>query len=315
MHLFNRSLLHPALLLSVLLGTSATAEAQRITLDWSVMAPRGFDEIGIQVIFGPTEEIELRLTLANDEEAMEWVALEPSVFEAIKIRMVEAKTEREVASAIRWREDARCSRNGALETCPLMLRTSLPPGGWMQPVAVLAPSAPGEYPEGEYRVDVDFTGTRPSLRGASDEPWSGRVRERGTLRLVVRAISSAGDRRQYYRIEGGAAMIQGDLQRAFELYELWMIEFPDEPQGHSGVGRVLLEQRRFDEAARMFERALALSQHGPGTLLVPLATAYISIGQEARAVEALQRYVPAADIPRMVQAARQEATRIRDARR
>jgi hypothetical protein len=309
MPLRKRSLLRPAFLLIMLLGTSGPAEAQRTDLDWDVMAPRGFEEGGIQVVFGPTREIDLRLTLVN-EDASEWATLEPSVFDAVNVQMVDLGTGLEVPVTVRWREDARCLLSGMVERCLLALSTALPPRGLIQPVAVLVPSATVEFSEGEYAVRIDFTAAKPLIRGAGNEQWGGRVREDGTTLLVIRAISSPSDRRQYYRIEGGVAMIRGDFQRVLELSERWIAEFPDEPQGYAGVGHALLEQRQFEGAARMFERALAVSERGPGTLLVPLATTYIAIGQEARAVEALQRYVPAAAIPRIVQAARQQAMRI-----
>lgn len=90
-----------------------------------------------------------------------------------------------------------------------------------------------------------------------------------------------------------------------------MDEFPDEPEGYSGAGFALLEQGRFVEAAPMFERALAIGQRTPAVgLLIALAAAHVAMGEEARAIEALQRHALPARIPEIMEAARGRAARI-----
>lgn len=65
-------------------------------------------------------------------------------------------------------------------------------------------------------------------------------------------------------------------------------DFPDSPMGHFSLGKLYLEGRRYDEAARALEEAVRLDPQYAAAL-VSLGDAYAGGGKRAEAREVLER--------------------------
>jgi dienelactone hydrolase len=61
-----------------------------------------------------------------------------------------------------------------------------------------------------------------------------------------------------------ATMYGNEPQRTAEMLANWIKESPNDSAAHIQYGRVLLQLRRFDEAAAAYEKALALGANDPG---------------------------------------------------
>jgi uncharacterized protein HemY len=72
------------------------------------------------------------------------------------------------------------------------------------------------------------------------------------------------------------------------LFRKMIQDFPQSPMGHFSLGKLLLEQKRYAEAATHFEHAARL-QPDYAAALVSLGDAYSGAGDKAKAKEALQR--------------------------
>jgi Flp pilus assembly protein TadD len=66
------------------------------------------------------------------------------------------------------------------------------------------------------------------------------------------------------------------------------VDFPDSPMGHFSLGKLLLEESRFVEAAESFDRAVKLSPDYAAAYLA-LGTAHAGARQIESAREALER--------------------------
>ncbi len=90
---------------------------------------------------------------------------------------------------------------------------------------------------------------------------------------------------------GGLASLlaaQGDPERAEALLRQASEEFPEQAQFHAGLGYLMLELERPDEAIPAFQRALDLEPEN-GYRHVELAQALQAAGDEAGAIEALEQ--------------------------
>jgi hypothetical protein len=306
---FLRPVVSCGLVLAMLVAGAITGHGQRLDLEWQVRATRGFLDAGAQAVFSPAPEIELQVLIGNSERAENWVTIDPGFFSALVIQLVDVDTESIAASGTRWLDEGTCG-GGHIGACSLLLRTSLPPGGWMRATTMLLPLAGDHIPEGRYHISLDFALARKLLRGADNEQWRGRLHERGTIPLVVRTVATPNDRREYYRIEGTAARARGDLARSLQLYEAWAAEFPDEAGGYGSAGVILFELGRFEQAATMLERALSFRQFGSTALPEWLAAAYVGMGHEERAISMLQRHRGPNATPEIMERAQREVSRV-----
>jgi hypothetical protein len=198
--------------MAMVLQPANPSEAQRLDLVWQVSPIRGFAAVAAHGLFGPVPEVQLQVTISNAEDAADWIFVEPGFFASILIELREVGTQRAVAAISRWADEATCGGTN-IELCPLTLRASLPPGGWMRAVGTVVPLKESQIAEGEYRIALDFTDSTPFLRGIDNAVWRGKLLERGTVPLVIRAPRTREDRREYYRIEGMAALRLRDLSR------------------------------------------------------------------------------------------------------
>lgn len=73
-----------------------------------------------------------------------------------------------------------------------------------------------------------------------------------------------------------------------EQFRQLVTEFPDSPMGHFSLGKLLLEQRRYPEAATSLERAVGLDAQYAAAM-VSLGDAYAGAGRTADAREVLER--------------------------
>jgi hypothetical protein len=317
---FQRLIVCWGSVVTVLLGGVSDAAAQASRLEWSVSVVRGSSAFGVvgQTTFSPVSALELEVMIRNDEDSSSFVRLEPGVFEAVSIRLITADTSVPIPVTARWADAAMCTTNG-IGPCPLSLGASLPPGGAMQALVILGSVDGEEFPNGDYRIALDFGGARKYLRDLANEEWRGNLPDRGSVPLVVKAAETPAERQEYYRIEGGVAQRRGDLGRALQLYQAWMTEFSDDPSGYAGVGTVMLELGRFDDAATTLQRALEiLPPHLRRSAALPqrLATAFVGMGQEEKAAATLRQDHggDSASVSRAMETARREVTRIRAGR-
>ena len=127
----------------------------------------------------------------------------------------------------------------------------------------------------------------------------------------VRAVTSPGDRRTFYRIEGGQAMTRKDYRKALELYRnMEAVSAPgSDREAAAGVGEALLHLRRFREAIEALSRALP---PGGTDSFIPqnLALAYIAAGDERNAEATLRRYYPVEQLQPMIAQLKAQAARL-----
>jgi len=71
-------------------------------------------------------------------------------------------------------------------------------------------------------------------------------------------------------------------------FEEMVAEFPDSPMAHFSLGKVYLEGRRYQDAARTLEEALRLDPDYAAAM-VSLGDAYSSLGEKEKARAVLER--------------------------
>ena len=155
-----------------------------------------------------------------------------------------------------------------------------------------------------------FVQLSPLLLGSDGRPLRS-VLQRGSVPLLVRAISNGSDQREWYRIKGYEATLRSGYSAAFELYRQWLVDFPDDGLAYRLAGNALMYLDRFPEAVETFERGLRVTQE-PGDLLIrDTAAAYIALGQDVRAEAVLREHLPSGVVSDMLTQARNKAANAR----
>jgi tetratricopeptide (TPR) repeat protein len=91
-------------------------------------------------------------------------------------------------------------------------------------------------------------------------------------------------------IRGWYAVACQDYEGAERAYRELLSAFPLEAEAYQALGTLILHDRRYDEARRIFERGLAVEPDMP-QLYNQLSGAYFELGKNQQAVESAQRYV------------------------
>ncbi|HLK12354.1 MAG TPA: tetratricopeptide repeat protein [Candidatus Binatia bacterium] len=91
--------------------------------------------------------------------------------------------------------------------------------------------------------------------------------------------------------EGVAFTAKGDWPKAEAAYHEAVMRKPDFPEAWNGLGHALKMQRRFDDAVRAYQRALAL-RPGYAQAMEYLGETYVAMGKLGEARTLLARLEP-----------------------
>jgi hypothetical protein len=72
---------------------------------------------------------------------------------------------------------------------------------------------------GEYRLAVDARSARQHLRETDGDPWKGPFIERGSIPLVIRALTTGEDLAQYHSVLANEAMMRQDYTDALAHFQ------------------------------------------------------------------------------------------------
>ena len=154
--------------------------------------------------------------------------------------------------------------------------------------------------EGQRSVAVEYLKAALSLR-PEEVGWLrelGRIHEeqgrlQEALAVYRRAQAIAGNNALSKKIRYLEATIlakEGRIDRARDLFSALTAEYPDDPLLHYSLGVSELLSNRLGDAAKAFQRVIALDAHYANAYL-NLATVYERQGRVRQAVETLQRLI------------------------
>src|SRR5262245_3446080 len=97
-------------------------------------------------------------------------------------------------------------------------------------------------------------------------PWFERVLATGEpyASIVGRFLRAALDARERQILQAERHLDAGRLRAAEPIYRSLLAREPDYTAALAGLGRLLLRERRFDEAREVWQRVVELQPHRPG---------------------------------------------------
>ena len=243
-------------------------------------------------VFGPIDYLTIDVRLGNDDQ-QHTLVLDAGFFEAIAWRLEAVSTESSPARvgqpillSLERVEDLRCGQTSAL--CDLSSMHRIDPEDAVTARILLRPTAGGVLSPGEYRLAVDARSARQHLRETDGDPWKGPFIERGSIPLVIRALTTGEDLAQYHSVLANEAMMRQDYTDALAHFQQMAAANPQDPAGEAGTGWALLNLGRFREAAAALERVW--SRNRSRFAAKQLAVAYVALGRDAEA-EALVNFL------------------------
>jgi hypothetical protein len=307
----NANRLGPAgwIVLVVCLYASAADAQERDLLSYWVNVVGGWTSRtgpGLTLL-EPSETIEVTFIVLNSEHSQDPVILGDGFFRRLTIELVDPESGDVLATLSEWRDFGTCAE---VPNCPIDVSMILRPGESAGFNALLT-TTDGQPPAfGMRGIRVALGEARQRILAADGSLWSGRVGNGGTVPLELREVRTAEEARTLESQEIFAAWQRGDHAEALRMYQARIARDPLDGGAHAGAGRELVSLGRLTEAAAAYERALALGAEGPA-LPNHMITVYFALGDDARAMDMLRRYVPTADLQRAEGDLRQAGARLR----
>jgi hypothetical protein len=155
------------------------------------------------------------------------------------------------------------------------------------------PSARQVFALGTYSVVVDLRRLGPRLTAGDGAPWNGTF-QRWFQKPMLISVSTTREEWILGRAFRAQSYEAGDDPgTAKSIYLSLVREAPTSPAGSLGLARLEMQQRRFPEAARWYERVVELGEPREGGAWRSLAMAYVGAGEGAKARAVLLRNLPA----------------------
>jgi hypothetical protein len=177
----------------------------------------------VHQVFGPMNYLIVDVRLGNDDQ-QHTLVLDPGFFETIAWRLEPVSTESSPARvgepillSLERVEYLRCGQTSAL--CDLSSMHRIDPEGAVMARILLGPTTGGVLSPGEYRLALDARSARQHLRETDGVPWKGRSIERGSIPLLIRALTTSDDLAQYHSVLADEAMIREDYSDALAHFQ------------------------------------------------------------------------------------------------
>jgi len=116
-----------------------------------------------------------------------------------------------------------------------------------------------------------------------------QLADRSYITQAVKYAENTGRLEQYY-IHSHEAALNGDYDGAIDQLQQVAKEFPDEKEAYYRMGLYAYNQRKFEEAARYFNQAVALDPLYTRSYNY-LAYTYDQLGEYEKAIEAINEYI------------------------
>lgn len=290
---------------------AAGAQEQTPRLWWRVAATASSQSLeGLTYdYFEPRDRIDLSFTFIHETGAAP-VRLPGDFLTRLKWGLYELNAAgRAVQTRLEWQLPNLAT---SVATVPLGPGQAvwLQPGDRIEATATLRPAGGGTFRPVVYRLVFDLRDAVGTIR-LSDltTPWQGMVEPEGSITVRLLPPATAGDRRRHRLLQAHNAEDAGDYEAALSHFRE-LLRMGDET-AHAGIGLMLLELGRYEEAAAELEIAWPLQRGEKSLLPVKLAEAYVALDREADARRMLGHTIPPERIDAMVVSLREMVRRRR----
>jgi len=258
------------------------SEAQSSEVGWTIRPTYAWPATGDThyELYGPINAIEFQLTIWSDPESSTPLHLASGLFSGLRIVM-EGENTLSGQSPVQWSDNAECAAGTApiSTTCPINSELTILPGDSVTATGMIRTSS-GQFIAGRYRLVVEFAGAKSRMSEHSARPWRGTFVETATFVIAIRPVVTRDEQVHALEIATGRARVRRDHEEALQLARRLIALAPERKTAHAIAGTSLMNLRRFSEAARELEQAIAPDQTTAAGILL---LTYVALGQDTRA--------------------------------